>query len=500
MPDTVNLRQGVIDSWDSSTGACTLRIAGGQILNASTLKAGAATLAEGDVVTVLSTRNDHYILGPSTNPGDPGTVPSWNVDISALTGQVDTIQTVTIPAVQNDVTIVQGDVVELNTVTVPAVQAVADGAQSTADSAATDAATAQTTADTAQSTATTAATNASTALAKFPITTTDIGTGAITTPKIAANAITATEIATGAITATKLSATAIDGKTITGALLRTAATGQRVEIDSASWANYVRFFSGNASETGPGYIRSSDVGGVLSVDVRGPDTAGATQPWLWLSTNISDDSTIIGAQADVVQTTAKTLTRIQTTAGDIDLVTAGGTPKANGVPIVATTATQTLTNKDLSDPSNTFPAHPQPVFVSDAPSLAAALATTYAPGGTVLGTAFTAPATGKVYITVGGRIRLETNNNTMYLSFEVRAGATVGSGTVVLAADNGRAVAVGGNGTGVTYLFAGSSRRWLLTGLTPGSSYNVRTMHACQTAGTVNGTLFNRDLLIEPVL
>lgn len=76
------------------------------------------------------------------------------------------------------------------------------------------------------------------------ITGTEIAAGAITAAKITGGTITAAEIASGTITgdrlaantitADRLSATAIDGKTITGALLRTASSGARVELDSTN--------------------------------------------------------------------------------------------------------------------------------------------------------------------------------------------------------------------------------------------------------------------------
>lgn len=53
---------------------------------------------------------------------------------------------------------------------------------------------------------------------------------AIEAGHIKANAITADKILAGAITAAKLSADAIDGKTITGAFIRTAAAGRRLEL------------------------------------------------------------------------------------------------------------------------------------------------------------------------------------------------------------------------------------------------------------------------------
>lgn len=104
-------------------------------------------------------------------------------------------------------------------------QSTATTAQSTADTAQSTATAAQTAADTAAADAATAAANAlaaagdaATALAKFPITETDISEGAITAPLIAANAI--------------------DGIVITGALLRTAASGRRVEQTAAGFVVY----------------------------------------------------------------------------------------------------------------------------------------------------------------------------------------------------------------------------------------------------------------------
>ena len=72
-----------------------------------------------------------------------------------------------------------------------------------------------------------------TQIAAGAITAGAIAAGSITTAKLDASAVTADKIAAGAITATKLSADAIDGKTITGASLRTAASGARVELGSA---------------------------------------------------------------------------------------------------------------------------------------------------------------------------------------------------------------------------------------------------------------------------
>lgn len=69
-------------------------------------------------------------------------------------------------------------------------------------------------------------------IAASTITAAKIASGTITATQIASGTITATQIAAGAITGDKLTATAIDGKTITGALFKTAASGERLEINT----------------------------------------------------------------------------------------------------------------------------------------------------------------------------------------------------------------------------------------------------------------------------
>lgn len=80
-----------------------------------------------------------------------------------------------------------------------------------------------------------------TKLAAGAVTTAKLDAGAVTTEKLwalavtaeklAVGAVVAEKIAAGAITTEKLAATAIDGMTITGALIRTAPSGQRMQFD-----------------------------------------------------------------------------------------------------------------------------------------------------------------------------------------------------------------------------------------------------------------------------
>ncbi|MFI7705523.1 hypothetical protein [Nonomuraea sp. NPDC049480] len=79
-----------------------------------------------------------------------------------------------------------------------------------------------------------------------------IKAGAIQAAHIAANAIEADKIAANAITAVKIAADAITGKTITGGIVRSGATGQRFVLDSSTLdlrfypagnTNYSRFYA-----------------------------------------------------------------------------------------------------------------------------------------------------------------------------------------------------------------------------------------------------------------
>lgn len=65
------------------------------------------------------------------------------------------------------------------------------------------------------------------------VTTDKLNALAVTADKLAAGSVIADKIAAGAIVAGKLAATAIDGMTITGAFIRTAPSGARVELNSA---------------------------------------------------------------------------------------------------------------------------------------------------------------------------------------------------------------------------------------------------------------------------
>jgi len=107
------------------------------------------------------------------------------------------------------------------------------------------------------------------------------------------------------------------------------------------------------------------------------------------------------------------------------------------------------------------------------------------------GIAFVAPNSGKVIVHI--KAGLFNSNATPYnvASYEVRTGAVVGSGTVVVAADTGRGLQT----YGTTETRFGAT--FLVTGLTAGSSYNAQLMYLTQT-NTM--TVDRPGIIVEPCL
>lgn len=104
---------------------------------------------------------------------------------------------------------------------------------------------------------------------------------------------------------------------------------------------------------------------------------------------------------------------------------------------------------------------------------------------------FTAPASGRVKVTVGGLLKVATAGSAAYFSFEIRQGGTVRAGTVVQSNEQGRGV------TNYNTQFIGASRTSLVTGLTAGATYNAYV--SCYAAAA-NAIYSQTNLLVEPSL
>jgi len=115
-------------------------------------------------------------------------------------------------------------------------------------------------------------------------------------------------------------------------------------------------------------------------------------------------------------------------------------------------------------------------------------------GGTYAdcGAAFVAPTTGRVKIDFAAQLDHDTAASATLVSPHVRTGGTVGSGSDVVGytADDTRCIFNRGT----------DARRFgaslLVSGLTAGSTYNVRLEHKIAGAGT--GTIRNRHVIVSP--
>ncbi|MFF8485150.1 hypothetical protein [Streptomyces antibioticus] len=104
--------------------------------------------------------------------------------------------------------------------------------------------------------------------------------------------------------------------------------------------------------------------------------------------------------------------------------------------------------------------------------------------------AFVAPSSGKVRISVQARFISSTSTSGCLVAPETRTGATLGGGTVV----EGPSDINGASHYGDTFARLGVSH--ILTGLTPGASYNTRMLHR---ASANTATFALRELNVEPV-
>jgi hypothetical protein len=108
------------------------------------------------------------------------------------------------------------------------------------------------------------------------------------------------------------------------------------------------------------------------------------------------------------------------------------------------------------------------------------------------GLAFTAPSSGRVTVTIGAAMAGGTAATFCLMGFQVRTGAVVGSGTIVVAVNDNDTL----GSTGTEDMAA--SRVTLVTGLTAAASYNVQCLYKVLSGG---GTAFfaRRNVIVESV-
>ncbi len=134
---------------------------------------------------------------------------------------------------------------------------------------------------------------------------------------------------------------------------------------------------------------------------------------------------------------------------------------------------------------------PPAVWASDATLNQNISSTTFIAGTPSVETTFVAPTSGKVLLSVGVAGSDNGGTNRIHVAPEVRVGSVAGS--VVLAADvTTRGVGIPGEASANIH----RSRTTLLTGLTAGTTYYVRTMHKVSGGSTADISV--REVVVTP--
>jgi hypothetical protein len=103
---------------------------------------------------------------------------------------------------------------------------------------------------------------------------------------------------------------------------------------------------------------------------------------------------------------------------------------------------------------------------------------------------FVAPTTGRVKIHASARLTNSATTSGSLIAPETRLGGTIGAGTIVEAAADANGASHYGN------TFARLGVTHLLTGLTPGATYNTRLLHR-SSVGTATASFALRELVVE---
>ncbi|MFD7764080.1 hypothetical protein [Streptomyces microflavus] len=131
-----------------------------------------------------------------------------------------------------------------------------------------------------------------------------LAVNSVTATKIAAGAVEATHIKAGAITAEKIDADALNGKVITGAVVQTAATGDRVVVTNNSGVGIIAFWN-SANKLSAQIASGLDSAGMQALVINGPDPNGAPfwngRPKLTLGADGTKSQITVAAEKVVIE-------------------------------------------------------------------------------------------------------------------------------------------------------------------------------------------------------
>lgn len=122
------------------------------------------------------------------------------------------------------------------------------------------------------------------------------------------------------------------------------------------------------------------------------------------------------------------------------------------------------------------------------------IGTAFSAGTTECGGTFTAPTTGRVWVNVYGQVNSDSGVDVISVSFQVYLGSS-SAGVLVQDAADTLAARILHNASSTNS--ATGQVRLMVSGLTAGSTYYVRTMHRAGSAGS-NSDVVHRIISIEP--
>lgn len=88
----VGFRQGTVLTWNSTTGANTVKVAGATLQNVALMGVTATAIHAGDHVGLLTADTSWFIVGKITDPGD-SVIPTWTTDIATAQTSANTAGT-----------------------------------------------------------------------------------------------------------------------------------------------------------------------------------------------------------------------------------------------------------------------------------------------------------------------------------------------------------------------------------------------------------------------
>jgi len=236
-----------------------------------------------------------------------------------------------------------------------------------------------------------------------------------------------------------------------------------------------------------------------SLNIYGPTFTGFSYSSIELYTELITDEAYIGliAQRFLFQAVSGQFTdsimtvNVETVIADATRTVTGGELRNTLLPNLLTAAWVGMKDGQFAERDGSGNAVASRRFEAVAAVTTASGTYVANPAAPTEGIAFRASSSGNARFQWAAGMSHSVAAGATLVSWELRIGATIGSGTIVIAADDDRAIE--NNGTNRQY---GSF--YEITGLTPGLAYNLRLMY--RTGAGATATIIRRRMSITPIL